>query len=200
LGLKDELSVKKSANITSTDAVRFFKAALQQYEADVRDAITQLLLETRRAVEWVEHDRAQYWPRQFRRASDAVVEARNALERAESAIRPEDKRSSYEHKLAFEKAKRRLRMTEQKIRAVRKWRVEVNHEVDEFEGRLARLTNFLDSDFPRAIATLQRMAAALDKYTERAAPTEAGSASIEIPGETIGDAGASVNEPERNEP
>ncbi len=192
--------MKKSANITSTDAVRFFKAALGQYEADLRDAITQLLLETRRAVDWVDHDRAQYWPRAFRKASDAVVEARTALERAESAIRPEDKRSCYEQKLAFENAKRRLRTTEQKMRAVRKWRVAVKHEADEFEGRLAKLANFLDSEFPRAIAKLHRMAAALDKYTERMGPTEAGTGSIETPVEAAGDTAASVDEPKGDDP
>lgn len=170
-----------AANITSTDAVRSFKVALQEYEADLRDAITQLLLEMRRAVDWLEHDRARYWPQEVRNASDALVQARSDLARAETSIGADDRRSNYEKRLAFEAAKRRLRSAEQKVRAVRKWRVELSQRADEFEGRLGRLTNFLDSDMPRAIAVLERMATALDKYTEKATPSEAspGSGSLE---------------------
>lgn len=164
-----------AAKITSTDAVRAFKVALQEYEADLRDAITQLLLEMRRAVDWLEHDRARYWPQEVRNASDALVQARSELARAETSIGADDRRSDYEKRLAFEAAKRRLRNAEQKVRAVRKWRVELRQRADEFEGRLGRLTNFLDADMPRGIAALERMAAALDKYTEKAAPSEAGS-------------------------
>jgi hypothetical protein len=63
---------------------------------------------------------------------------------------------------------------------VRKWRVELRQRADEFEGRLGRVANFLDADLPRAIAALERMAAALDKYTERAAPSEADAESEEV--------------------
>jgi len=161
-----------AAKITSTDAVRFFKVALQEYEADLRDAITQLLLELRRAVDWLEHDRARYWPQEVRNASDALVQARSDLSRAEMSIGADDKRSAYEKRLAFEAAKRRLRRAEQKVRVIRKWRVELRQRADEFEGRLGRLTNFLDADVPRGIASLERMAAALDKYTEKVAPSE----------------------------
>ena len=166
--------MNQPAHITSTDAVRALRTALQEYEADLRDALEQLLLEVRRAVDWVEHDRARYWPQAFRKASDALAEARAALERAEAALRPEDKRACYEHRLVFEKAKRRLRLTEEKMRSVRKWRVVITREAEEFEGKLARLTNYLDTEFPRALAALDRMATALDKYTDRAPPREAG--------------------------
>lgn len=160
----------ESANITSTDAVRAFKLAMERYEADVRDSVAQMEVEVRRAVDWIEHDRAQYWPRQVRKASDAVAAARIALARQEWAVRPEDKRSCYDAKLALEQAQRRLRMAEEKVRAVRKWRVVVHHQAEGFAGDLAKLTNHLDAEFPRALAALERMAAALDKYTGAVAP------------------------------
>jgi hypothetical protein len=88
------------------------------------------------------------------------------------ALRAEDKRSCYEAKLALEAAKRRMRLCETKSRAVRKWIVTVHREADQFEGRLARLNDYLDTDIPRALATLERMAAALDRYTEMRRPQE----------------------------
>jgi len=160
------------AQITSTDAVRQFKRALDEFQGEAREAVTQLLLEMRRAVDWIEHDRARYWPREMQRASDALLQARHDLERCEMSLRPEDKRSCYEQKIAVEKAKRRMRLTEDKVRAVRRWRFAVRREADDFQGRLAKLVSYLDMDIPRAVAALERMAAALDRYTERAAPAE----------------------------
>ncbi|NLF67657.1 MAG: hypothetical protein GX575_01240 [Candidatus Anammoximicrobium sp.] len=160
------------AQITSIDAVRHFKLALEEFQAETREAITQLLLEMRRGADWIEHDRSRYWPRAMQQASDAVIEARNNLERAELALRPEDKRSCHEYKIALDKAKRRLRLTEDKVRAVRRWRIEVQRAADHFHGGLAKLANSLDMDLPRALAALERMAAALDRYAERSAPME----------------------------
>ena len=162
--------MSSAAHITSTDAIRDFRTALQEYEADVRDAIAQLLLELRRSLDWVEHDRARYWPAEVRAASDAVIQAQNELARCESAIRAEDRRACYEQRMALEKAKQRQRLTEQKVRAVRRLRVSVQQEADAMHGRLLRLADFLDTEFPRALAALGRMSAALEKYTERTAP------------------------------
>ncbi|MCY2992874.1 MAG: hypothetical protein NTY19_34085 [Planctomycetota bacterium] len=164
----------QGAKITSTETVRLFKVAMQEYETQVRDTVTQLELELRRAVDWIEHDRLRYWTHESRAASDALAEARRALERVELAIRPEDKRSAYEKKLAFDHAKQRLRNAEQKSRAVRKWRLTIRQEADMFLGHLNRLTNYLDTEFPRAVATLERLAQALDKYTEFTGSGEGG--------------------------
>jgi len=160
------------AQITSIDAVRHFKLALEEFQTEAREAVTQLLLEMRRGVDWIEHDRTRYWPRAMQRASDAVIEARNNLERAELSLRPEDKRSCYELKIALDKAKRRLRLTEDKVRAVRRWRIAVHREADDFHGHLSKFANCLDMDLPRALAALERMAVALDRYTERSVPVE----------------------------
>lgn len=159
-----------SAHITSTDAIREFRAALHEYEAEVRDTVAQLLLQLRRSVDWVEHDRARYWPAEVRAASDAVIQAQDDLARCESAIRAEDRRSCYEQRMALEHARRRQRLAEQKVRAVRRLRISVQQEADAMQGRMLRLTDFLDTEFPRALAALGRMSAALDKYTERNAP------------------------------
>lgn len=163
---------QRSANITSTDAVQALKLALQQFEAGVRDGLIQLGLEARRPVEWIEHDRARYWPREVRKASDALSEARIALERCEVTISADDRRSCYDEKKALEKAKRRLRTAEEKVQAVKRWQSQIRKEVEEFEVQLARVTQYLDSDFPRAIAALERMSAALSQYVQSPGPAD----------------------------
>ena len=158
------------ANITSIDAVLQTSLALQQFAARVSDALTDLRLESRRAVDWIENDRTRYWPQEVRKASDAVGEALINLERCEMSISPDDKRPCYEEKKALQLAKRRLRTSEEKVRIVKAWRIKINQETDEFEGRLAVMAHYLESQIPRAVAALKRMSAALEKYTQATVP------------------------------
>lgn len=156
----------RTANISSIDAVRSFHEALVQLEADVQDALVLLELESRRPQEWIEHDRSRYWPREMHKASDAVNEARLAVERCELAVNPADRQASYEARKALEKAKRRLRETEMKIEAVRRWRIQIKKEVEEFKVQAAHLRNFLESDLPRSRAVLVKVSDALGGYVQ----------------------------------
>jgi hypothetical protein len=157
----------KSANITSIEALRMLKAALVQFDEEVHAGIVALELEARRPVEWVEHDRRQYWPREVRKASDVVSEARLALQRCELTISGEDNRSCYDERKALQKAKKRLEKCEEKVRAVRQWTPKIRKEVEEFEVQTAKLLQYLESQFVQAPAALERMAAALDRYVEQ---------------------------------
>ena len=159
-----------SANLTSTDALAAFKAALIQFATAASDAVVQLNLQARRPIEWIDHDRAQYWPRQVQRAADAVSEARLALQRCELTIDGDSGRSCYDERKALEKAKRRLQESEEKVQAVRRWRALIRKEIEEFEVQAARLQQYLDSDFTRSLAALDRMAAALDQYVQPGGP------------------------------
>ena len=118
----------------------------------------QLELEARRPEEWIEHDRTRYWPRQVQQASDAVSEARLALQRCELTIDGDSGRSCYDERKALEKAKRRLNQADAKVQAVRRWRLQIRKEVEAFEVQAARLQQYLESDFARALAALDRMA------------------------------------------
>lgn len=163
--------MNRSAHVTSVEAVTDFRAALQKFAADIRDALTSAELEIRRVVEWIENDRTRYWPRQLRRALDAVGEARTDLERCQLSIRTGDRRPCYEQKKALENAKRRLRTCEEKVETVRTWRRALHQESEEFRGQLARMAQFADQDVLRADSALQRMIKALDKYSERGSST-----------------------------
>ena len=104
----------RSANVTSIDAVRALRAALLNFEAEARDAVVLLVLEVRKALDWLENDRTRYWPEQVRRASERVLQARNDLERAQLTYGSEEPPSCYEQKKALEQAERRLRTCQEK--------------------------------------------------------------------------------------
>lgn len=159
-----------SANLSSIDAVRSLRTALQQFAAEATSALTHLQIEARRPVEWIEHDRTLYWPREVQKASDAVSEARIALQRCELTIDANDRRSCYDERKTLEKAKRRLLLAEEKVRLVRKWRLQISKEVEQFEVQAAQLQRYLDSDLLRATTVLSRMAESLDAYVGMSAP------------------------------
>jgi hypothetical protein len=160
----------QAANISSIDAVRSLKLALQQFQSEATSALVMLELEARRALEWIDSDRSRYWPREVRKASDAVAEARIALERCEVTTGTDEGRYCYDERKALEKAKRRLYLAEAKVQAVKRWQLKIHKEVDEFHVQIAKLQQYLESDFLRAIAALDRMAQALDRYVQRRGP------------------------------
>jgi len=164
----------RSANVTSIDAVQEFRTALVEFEGQARDAVTLLVLEIRRAVDWIENDRRRYWPEQARRASQKLIIARNDLERCQLKYGSEEAPSCYEQKKAVERARRRLRLCEEKIRVVKRWIRTIRREQNEFEGQIARTQDMLDTDVPRAVAALERMLTALDKYTQSSSSTSGG--------------------------
>src|SRR4029079_5162943 len=111
-----------SANVTSIHAIRLVRLALQQFQMDAQNALMQLELEGRRPVSWIENDRAPYWDREVRKASDAQTEARVALERAELTTSAEEHKYAYDERKLLEKAKKRLRLCEEKVQKVKRWR------------------------------------------------------------------------------
>lgn len=162
----------KSAHITSTEAVAALRTALLQFVAEAQHALTALQLEARRPVEWLDHDRTLYWPREMRKASDRVAEARLELQRCEMTISGEDRRACVQEKKQLQKAKARLEMTEERIRTVRRWKFEMKKAVEDFETQLARVQRYLENDIPIAAAELQRMILALEAYTQTFANPE----------------------------
>lgn len=155
-----------AANITSIDAVRILRAALAQFGKEVGDALTALDLEGRRPLEWIDQDRSRYWPAEVQKATNEVSEARLALQKCELTIDGEDARYCYDERKTLEKAKRRLRLAEDKVQAVKRWRVKIHKEVQDFQVQIAKLRSYVDGDLLRGLAALGRMAEALDRYAQ----------------------------------
>ncbi|MEM7316335.1 MAG: hypothetical protein AAF497_24650 [Planctomycetota bacterium] len=157
------------ANVKSIESIRVFRTDLQEYKESLRQSLDILLAELTRAVDYFESDRAAYWPAQVRRASDKLAEARINLERCQVTTRPEQGPSCYEEKKALQKAKARLQHANEKVKATKKWVIVVQQEVDQFRSRLAQLNFMTDTELPRAMVLLERLASRLDRYADRTA-------------------------------
>jgi hypothetical protein len=172
----------KSANLTSTEAVATLRAALVQFAEEANHALTSLSLESRRPIDWIEQDRTLYWPREMRKASDRLAEARLELQRCEMTISGDDRRACYQERKLVEKAKRRLELTEQRMAAVKRWKFEIHKAVEDFHVQIAKLQRYLEQDIPVAAVELQRMSAALEAYLQTVQEASANMRSSEAEG------------------
>ena len=188
--------MSRSAHISSLDAVRDFRQALCRYAEVVREILEGLGHETRRAQDWVEHDRTRFWPREARRAEEHLRGARTELQLAKMAAMANEHKSCVEEQKQVDRAKSRLQLCDEKMRRVKAWRHQMQHQVDEFSGRMNKLIHYLETDIPKALAALDNVIVAVEKYSETRQPTKARQRYeiLEDAGEDLdGEAGESEN-------
>lgn len=154
-----------SARVQSVAAIAEFRAALIQFAHEVRKSLDSTGLEVRRGLEWIVDEQPRYWQQQIRVRGDEVLQAKNDLHRCRSMPAPDGHiPSCIEQKKALEKAQRRLREAEEKLKLTRQWGRVIEREVTEYDGRSNQLAGHLDAAMPRAVATLDRILATLESY------------------------------------
>lgn len=159
--------MSKQAHVTQIDAIKHFRAVLIQYQAALRDGCELLTHESNRGVDWVETDRAGYWPAEVRRLEEQLVAAKNALEQCNLRAVGDDRPSCIDEKKRVVRVKARLERARKKVNQTRQWKSRIHRDGDEFQTRIVQVIDHADTELPRAIAALERMVIALDKYAAR---------------------------------
>jgi len=159
--------MSSQANVTQIDAIKHFRGVLVQYQAALRDACELLMHEGNRGVDWVETDRGAYWSAEVRRLDEALVAAKNALEQCRARALGDDRPSCIDEKKAVARLKAKLDNARAKVKQTRAWKSKIHRDGDEFQTRLVQVNDYADTELPRAIAALERMVMALDKYATR---------------------------------
>lgn len=165
--------MSQPARITSIDVLPLLAAGLQKFRADATSALEDLEMEVRRALEWIHHDRKEYWAQEARRAYEAVTQAQLQLQQARTSRRIGGQEPAcYDEKKVLEKAKRRFEIAQVKIQLVRRWGHAIDKAVDEFRRTRSQFALWLDNDLPRAVAVLDKMSEALVNYISLEAPAD----------------------------
>ena len=114
--------MSRSARVTSIDVLQTMAAAVQRFRGEAAGVLDDLEIEIHRALEWIHHDRKDYWTHELRRSYEAVSQARLQLQQAQTARRiAGHEPSCIDEKRALDRAKRRLEIAEQKVKAVQHW-------------------------------------------------------------------------------
>jgi hypothetical protein len=155
----------ESANISSIDAIREFRAALGTFIEDSRNALTSVEMENRRLNEWVKNTQRLYWINEVKRRREKMNEIRGELHR-----RKLSGAGDTEAKEAVRIAKNRLQVAEQKFEVVKKAAPILQHAIDEYLGLARPLGDMLTGELEHCMGLLERMAEALDDYIRISAP------------------------------
>jgi exonuclease VII large subunit len=156
--------VAESAQVRSVDVIEAFRGALARFEQRVQDALETLSGETRRAADWLEHERPAHWKEQTRLADDALQQAKLELHRCLMYPVDGERPSCREERANLKKAQTRVDYCHEKTERVKHWKRQLHHELFEYEGRIGHLRRMLETDLPRARIRLQQIVRRLDAY------------------------------------
>jgi hypothetical protein len=165
--------MSRFARVTSISVLQLMQSALQKFRGEAAGAMDDLDAEVRRVLEWIHHDRKEYWAHELRRSYEGVSQARIQLQQARISRRiAGHEPTCVDEERALERAKRRLETADQKVKAVQHWSIVIDRAVDEFQRSRTRFLTWLDTDLLQAVAALNRMGESLASYVSLEAPTD----------------------------
>lgn len=152
-----------TANITSTDAVTAFRAQLVVYLGKARPLMEELAAEVIRTRQWLENDQRLQWEQQFRIRTRKLEEARAELFNARLSKLQE---ATALQAMAVQRAERDVRECESRLSAIRKWTRNLEPATAPLLKQAEQLQTYLATDMTRAVAHLDEIIRALEKYAD----------------------------------
>lgn len=153
------------ARVADVATIERFRAALITAAEAMSLALEDAEGEVDRAVDWLERDRMETWKKRIRKAQDDVVSCKSALFRKqEIKATPEARPSVVDERKALDRAQRRLEFAEERLRASKKWAIELPRQAIVFKGAIAPMQTALDRDIPQLAAMMRRMSEHLEDY------------------------------------
>jgi hypothetical protein len=157
-----------TARVTSVEAIRDFRGSYVVFCDDARESLATADAEARHMKSWISAQ-AQYWKKEIRACEERLNQAKSALFRKElqktAAGRPPD---VIEEKKAVARAKEAKEHAEKKLANCKRWDIEFERAVQEYEGPARQLAGEVEGDPPRAVSHLDRILDSLDAYMQLA--------------------------------
>lgn len=171
----------EGARVDSIEVLRRFRAALWKFAESANLALGDAESELQRTLVWLETEQQTYWTHQVRNRSEAVTAAKDKV-RQKQLFKDATGReqSAVDEQKALAVAQRRLAEAQQKLENTRKWARRLQRELHNYKGGVQPLATFVAVDIPAAVATLDKLSGALNRYVA-AQPAVAGSTAEAAP-------------------
>lgn len=154
------------ARVTSTDAVKAFRVAMVKFMEAANGALGGVDSEIQRMTNWLEVEQPLYWSHQIKKVQQELSLAKSDLHRKRLAAPNGEPARATEQKEMVDKLKRKLMYAEEKLETVRRCARASERSVMEYQGYAHPLKNHLETEVPRAVASLDAMIAALEAYIQ----------------------------------
>lgn len=153
------------ANVKSIDAIGRFKATVAAARDDLARALAEADSDVDRAQLWIEREAPAFWKRQVTIRAEEVTVCKSALYRKQLTVSAKDSKPSVvDEKKALQRAQARLAEAEAKTKACKRWATAFQRETILFKGSLAAMQTVIERDLPMAVALMNRMTEALERY------------------------------------
>ena len=163
-----------AAKVISIDAVERMGTALRAFRAEAGSGLDDLQLEIQRGLQWIHHDRKEYWSAEVRRGEERVTQCRLQLQQAMTYRRVADHQPTcIDEKRALAAAKRRLQTAHEKLEAVRHWSRVIDRAVERIPrrpGAAGRLPRRRSSQVAGGAGPHERVAARLRGHGDSGQP------------------------------
>ena len=154
------------ADVRSIPALRDWLGALAVYQSDLGDALAGVTLEIRRAFDWVA-EQQELWQRAVRDCDQEVVQAKAELNARRFPNFDGRMPDTTVQEKNLRRAEAKMEHAEDRVRVCRAWLSKLPKLVEEtYTARGRRLQLYVESDLPKAIATLGSQVEALERYAE----------------------------------
>src|SRR6516225_5569263 len=161
--------MSESAQVSSIDALRQFRAKLCEFGVDGLESLAAVELELRHMQDWLT-ERLKFWQLQLRDRGEDLSRAKAALVRHKWGSKDGKGVGTTEVEMEVKKAKRRIEEAEAKIEITKRWQRDLPKAVHEYDGPARQLSGYLESDLKQVLAMLDRMATSLEAYVAISAP------------------------------
>src|SRR5215213_2187484 len=154
-----------SARVDSIDALKTFRVSLIKFAEEANAALAGAESEMQRMIGWLEREQLSHWQMQIRKRQEALGRAQEAL-RMKKLFPDASGRTPtpIEEEKAVRRCKAAVEEAEQKLANVKKYTRVLQREVMNYKGGVQRLSTWVGSEIPVAIAGLARMVTTLEKY------------------------------------
>lgn len=159
------------ARVTSIDVLQTTAGALQKYRGESTSAIEDLDAVIRRTLEWIQHERKDFWAQELRRSTERVSEARLQLQQARASRRLEGHEPAcVDEQRAVQIAERRVEAAKEKVYAVQHWTRAIEQAIEDIQRPRSQFLSWLENDLEQAVAALNRMSESLALYVASTQP------------------------------
>ncbi len=161
--------MRQAASVSSINALKDFKRALDTFASIIRTALGEAQSDLQRTTWWVQQDRLTHWQVQKRKRMTQLAQAKSELFRSQVASPDQRVPATLERK-AVDQAHQRLDEAQTKLASIKRWSRVLEREVILYKGHCQQIARAVEGDVPAALLRLDKMVGALEKYVRIPAP------------------------------
>lgn len=160
------------ASLDSIDLLKDLRVAIINFAEESRVALSEAESEINRTIGFIQQAEP-HWKGVIRNLQEQLQQAKDQFRQKNLYKSPTGGRQSVvDEKRLVQALQRKLEEAEAKLRTVERWKRAVENEAMQYRGQVQQINRIAEYESPRAVALLDRMADALDKYLAVTAQTD----------------------------